>query len=403
METPEILQFIADRVQKGLDKKEIKEQLTAVGWSDDEVDDAYTQALKGLGVPTPKEGVRATFSKKTSTLEIVLNLFSFILLGIIAFALGILYFEIIDKYFPDALNDNKAYYLYNRGSTVSTDAVHYSIAALIIGFPLFFFVIRFWFRKFRQDTGRVESRLTKWVTYVVLLVAAVTIVGDLIAILFTFLQGELSARFFLKAFTILAITGMIFGFYFLERRRVQYKKDIAPSVFRIYATVVGIVIVLGIILGFIVAGSPKTERMRTLDDRREQNLLRLSVCIDRYAREFKRLPETLEDLRTASQGYSACPAYTDPETGKSYEYRIVTASERKGSTREGAYELCATFALASDDTVNTSTSYSIYDYGYNSEDIWRQHGAGRECDEHKVVLATIKAINIGDYAGSPEE
>jgi len=384
MDPSQLVQFVRQSVQNGAKKEDITEQLIAVGWSEDEADEAYAQALKDLGVPFPREEGRASFSKRLTTLEVVLNLFSFILLGIVAFAVGTLYFEVIDKYFPDAVADGSSYYY--GGSRVSTDAVHYSIAAIVIGFPLFFFVMRFWFRKFREDAGKIESRLTTWVTYLVLLVAAVTIVGDLIATLFTFLQGELSARFFLKAITILGIAGGIFGFYFLERKRVQYKKNISRHVFRIYAGVVAIILLIGIILGFVVTGSPKTERMRTLDAQREQHLSNLSTCIDRYAREYKQLPKSLDDLETASQRYRACSVPNDPETSEQYEYRVITASERRGTVREGVYELCATFALASDDAV---TSRASYYGGYGNEDVWHQHGAGRECDEHRAMLETI--------------
>ncbi len=368
--------FILDRIRLGARKDEIKEQVLAVGWSEDEFDFSYAQALKDFGIPTPEENSRARFSKKTTTLEVVLNLFSFILLGVVAFALGTLYLEIIDKYFPDLIVDNKSSSSYQSRSQVSISAVHYSMASLIIAFPLFFFVMRMWLRKFRKDEGRVESKLTKWITYLVLLVTSIIIVGDLISILFTFFQGEMSMRFFLKALIFLIIAGIIFGFYFFERKMVQYKSDIPQQTFPFFSLGVLSLIVVGIVLGFFATGSPKTERMRTLDDQRSENLSSLSSCILDYSEKYKRLPEDLLAMQESSSFRYCSSSMKDPETGEWYEYTIK--KEPENITTEGVYELCAFFSLASDDSLGDSS------YGYNTSQLWYTHSSGRVCFSQRV-------------------
>ncbi|NCU42663.1 MAG: hypothetical protein EOM19_08235, partial [Candidatus Moranbacteria bacterium] len=363
--------FILDRIRLGARKDEIKEQVLAVGWSEDEFDFSYAQALKDFGIPTPEENSRARFSKKATTLEVVLNLFSFILLGVVAFALGTLYLEIIDKYFPDLIVDNKSSSSYQSRSQVSISAVHYSMASLIIAFPLFFFAMRMWLRKFRKDEGRVESKLTKWITYLVLLVTSIIIVGDLIAILFTFFQGEMSVRFFLKALIFLVISGIIFGFYFFERKMVQYRFDIPQRTFPFFSLGVFSLIIVGIIMGFFATGSPKTERMRTLDNQRSEDLSSLASCIASYAREYKRFPEDLLALEESSSFRYCSSSMKDPQTGVLYEYNIKKEPEKTDT--EGAYELCAFFALTSDDSLGD------LDYRYNTSQLWYRHSTGRVC------------------------
>lgn len=375
---PDLQTYIREKVESGAKKADIQEQLASVGWSDDEVDEAYAAALKSLGVPVPDEGARGAFGKKASTLEIVLNFFSFILLGIIVTALGSLFFEVIDRYFPDPLS--------RASSSISTSSVHYAIAALVIAFPLYYFAVRMWLRKFSEDSAKRESRLTKWITYLVLLASSVTIVGDLIAILFTFLQGEMSIRFFLKALVILGIAGMIFKFYFLERKRVQYRHDVPRKTFQIFGWGFSGIVVIGIILGFLAAGSPQTERMRTFDDRRASDLSNLASCIDQYARVYKRLPESLDTL--SQSGSSYCANLRDPETGTAYEYKITVPSRTMGTNREGEYELCATFSLASDETMEDVT-VPMYQNGTNK---WTTHAAGRECDSQTVVLEDLSSV-----------
>lgn len=368
------------QVKGGVKKSDIREMLLAVGWSEDDVDTAYAQALIAMGVPIPEGTGKALAAKKASTVDSMIGFFSFILLGIIVSALGSLFFEIINRYFPDAVMNA------GLGSTVSSDAVHYSMAALFVGTPLYFFTVRLWFRRFREDNARTESLLTKWVTYLVLLIAAVTIVGDFIAILYTFLQGGISAHFFLKAIVILGISGMVFGFYFLERRKIQYKKDISRKMFQSFGWGFLGIVVLGIALGFLVAGSPALERSRTFDARRASDLETLAGCVRDYAQEFSRLPESLSDLKQSSS-YGYCLSLEDPETGSPYEYRVVKGFDSLQDGSESQFELCAVFSLELNEDEAMSRNGESYDVaGGSLIGKWGTHTIGRNCTSETVVL-----------------
>lgn len=376
MDERSLAQYVVGRIRAGVAKAELKEELSALGWTDDEMEGAYREAVIALGAPVPNTRNRVTLSRKASTVDVVINFFSFILLGIIATALGTLFFGIINRYFPDALDTAN---WYNASQT--TSSIHYSIAALLIGFPLYYFAMRLWFRKFREDEGRMESKLSKWLTYLVLLVAAVTVVGDLIAIVFAMLQGELTTRFFLKALVILAIAGAIFGFYYLERRKIQYHVDISRSLFQNFGRGVSVMVAVGILLGFLAGGSPATQRSITLDQTRAEHLSSLAGCIEQYALNLGTLPTSLGDLKQSSQ-YSYCVSYMkDPEMGSAYEYRVVTPRKSQGTVQVGEFELCATFALPATDATQMDTYYG-------QSDIWYTHDAGRVC---QTVTAQITA------------
>ncbi len=387
MDTQALSEYALGRIRAGIAKAELKEELLAVGWTEDEIEAAYRSGVVALGAPVPSEGNRATLSRKASTVDVVINFFSFILLGIIATALGTLYFQIINKYFPDALDSMNWYMAASISSTI-----HYSIAALLIGFPLYYFAMRLWFRKFREDEGRMESKLSKWLTYLVLLVTAVTIVGDLITVVFTLLQGEVTVRFFLKALTILAIAGAIFGFYYLERRKIQYHIDIPQSTFQKFGRGIAIFVALGVILGFFAGGSPTSQRNRTFDQTRVNQLSALANCVKQYAGNLGALPVSLADLRQSSQ-YSYCATYMqDPETSITYEYRVVMPSRIEGSARVGEFELCATFALPSDGAAGVD--------GYAMGTVWQEHGVGRSCDTVKTQLL-VPAPSVQNPTSSP--
>ncbi|MFZ3031428.1 MAG: DUF5671 domain-containing protein [Candidatus Moraniibacteriota bacterium] len=360
-------EYVLGRIRSGIVKAELKEELSALGWTEEEIAVAYRSAVIALGAPVPSEGNRVTLSRTASTVDVVINFFSFILLGIVATALGTLYFQIINIAFPDVLDAANWY-----GASQATSSIHYAIAALLIGFPLYFFAMRLWFRQFREDEGRAESKLSKWLTYLVLLVAAVTIVGDLITVVFTMLQGEITVRFFLKALVILAIAGAIFGFYYLERRKIQYHVDITRSTFQYFGRGMMVFVVIGIVLGFFVGGSPSTQRERALDQTRANNLSSLASCVEQYAENLGALPVALSDLRQSSQ-YSYCATMLqDPETAVAYGYRVVTPSRIEGAGRVGEFELCATFSRATDEKMSGT--------GSGDGTVWYEHGAGRSCD-----------------------
>lgn len=384
MEPQKISTYVTEKVRAGASKSDIHEQLASVGWSEDEINNIYAQALVALGVPVPEKGSYGISVKKTSTVETVLNLFSFILLGIITTAIGTLYFNIIEYFFPDPLS--MQYYYYYEGAN---NAIHYAMAGLIIGFPILVMVLRMWFKKFREEENKVEANLTKWVTYLVLLVSAVVIVGDLITVLYTFLQGEISIRFFFKGLTVLAIAGSIFGFYFLERKRVQYKTEIPRKTFQIFGWSLFSVIVVGIILGFIVAGSPNTERMRTFDSRRSNDLSELASCVSTFTSQFERLPKDISELEKTSYT-SYCANKRDPETNVVYEYRLITPLVKNASVYMGEFELCAVFSLSSSAT-NGATKPVYID---NSGSKWYTHTAGRTCFKETVsVKPTVDVVN----------
>jgi membrane protein YqaA with SNARE-associated domain len=374
MEPQKLSAYITEQIRAGKSKQGIQEQLVAVGWSEDEANTAYAKTLLEMGVPAPVAGSRGAYGKKSSTVEVVLNLFSFILLGIITTALGTLYFSVIEYFFPDPLTQ---YYSYSG----TTNAIHYAMAALIIGFPLFVLAVRMWFTKFREEENKVESSLTKWVTYLVLLIAAVVIVGDLITVLYTFLQGEISIRFFLKGLTVLAIAGSIFGFYFLERKKIQYHNDIPRKTFQLFGWSLLGVIVVGIILGFVATGSPQSERMRTLDSRRSSDLNELALCINDFAQQFEALPSSLEELEKTSM-LSYCANKVDPETNEPYEYQLITPLTSpvamNNNLLTGTFELCATFALDSRDGQTTPL------YLDRTASKWYTHTTGRNCFEETV-------------------
>lgn len=312
---------------------------------------------------------------KNSMVEIFVNFLSFLLLGIIATATGILYFQVINKYFPDILSLTYQNYQF---SSFNGSAIHYSIASLIIGFPIYLWAIWFWFRSFANSPKKEESRLSKWITYIVLLIASGTIIGDLITILYNFLQGEFGVRFLLKAVSILIIAVLVFAFYFLERKKIQYRKELSPVFFWFLAAFSSIIIILAIVFGFIVGGTPFEARVKKFDLERVNNLQTISSCVSAFTYDNERLPVSLDELKNNVR-YNYCSRIIDPETKKDYEYKVIS---------KGEFELCAEF--------NLSTLEDFQDLGYYGS--FTKHDQGWSCEKQTVTfgkpLPLEKAIPV---------
>jgi len=380
-----LIEYIVRAVKAGSSETQIKRNLEVVGWGAEQIHDAYKQALVNIGIPspdgtlTPREVehniISVTKNKKSSAGEVLINLLSFILLAVVATSTGTLFYQVINKFFPDALSVASSYY----SSSFSTSSIHYATAILVVAFPVYYMVMYSWFKSFRNNEKKTETNLSKFLTYVVLFVTALTILGDLIATVYTFLQGELSIRFFLKTMVIFIIAGLIFGFYYLERKKVQYKKNIRRDFFKIFGITATALVVSGIIFGFLATGSPTMERKRGFDNQREKDLAEIATCIENYASKYKKLPNSLMDLEK-SNAYSHCGSKKDPLTGRIYEYNIVTPSRRVGVNTEAEFELCANFDLDSTESSNPSSRY------YKNRKKWEKHSAGRSCVKSTVLL-----------------
>ena len=138
MDKTTLLAYTAERLKQGATLESIKQNLLSVGWTEEEAGEAIVAGLIASGVPVPPTGARKGNGRLSSTVEVVLNFFSFIVLVMVATALGILYYQIINNFFSDPLTAM-------NGGGVDTGAVHYAIAVLLIGFPIYVLALNLWF------------------------------------------------------------------------------------------------------------------------------------------------------------------------------------------------------------------------------------------------------------------
>ena len=101
--------------------------------------------------------------------------------------------------------------------------------------------------------------------------------------------------------------------------------------------VIGVVVV-SVVAGFFVVGSPTTERVRRFDERRVSDLQTIQWEVINYWQKKYELPSGLEALRDDVRGFRVP---TDPATGVEYGYAIEAPSDGP------VFSLCADFSMES--------------------------------------------------------
>lgn len=84
---------------------------------------------------------------------------------------------------------------------------------------MFLFIFRWTNKTIVANPARRGSRPCKWLTYLTLFVAAVTLAGDVMTLVYNVLGGELTARFLLKIATVAIIAGGAFTYFLTDIRK----------------------------------------------------------------------------------------------------------------------------------------------------------------------------------------
>jgi hypothetical protein len=325
--------FIAHARKKGMDHATIRMLLLSAGWKEKDIAQALVAESLDVPVPLPQDvgGAREAF----------LHLFSFACLFTTLVSLTVLLFQYLNRLFPDAaFMDNYV------DPVADLTGIRWSMAAIIVTFPLFVWISRILARDLAQHPERARSAIRRWLTYITLLVTGLTLVGDVVTLVFYLLEGEITIRFLLKVFVVLLLAGVTFLYYLFSLRL----PGPTPSVGRIPAIrllrwIAWATVAVTLLWGVYLVGNPSTQRGRHLDNRRVEDLRMIQNEMRTYTLgdtfyDGRNAPTQLEkplpaDLRTlaANARYQRL-TLSDPETGAAYEYRIVDPTH---------YELCATF------------------------------------------------------------
>lgn len=294
--------------------------------------------------------------KRNLPRDVFLHLFAMVALYWSAISFITLCWQYINHFFPDVLQ-----YDYGFNS-----AMRFALASLIIVFPLF--LISSWLlsKIYSKESQVRESRVRKWLIYLTLFVASLVILGDLVFTVNTFLNGEITTRFILKALSVLVVATAIFGYYLDDVRRQEPSK-----MSRTYAIITVVIVLVMVVGAFFIVGSPAKARLMQLDQQRVSDMQNIQWQVVSYWQRKEAMPKSLSDLQDPISGY-IIP--NDPETNMPYEYKVTDDKNLK-------FELCATFGLEGNEIgLDRTVPQPVYK---DSQGNW-QHAAGRVCFERQI-------------------
>src|SRR5580658_10427111 len=200
-EVQQLESFVKEALQSGSTRGDIAKVLGDAGWPGAQIKNAL-DAFADSAFPVPVPKPRPSLSARDAFLYLLM--FSTLYDG--AWNLGSLLFSFIDRIFPDAASGNNFGYFYGDGQRWNT-------AAVIIAFPVFFFVARYVGRQIELNPFKRLSPARRWLTYLTLFVASSTLLGDVTTLIFNLLGGDLTIRFTLKVLVVAAIAGSAFTYY----------------------------------------------------------------------------------------------------------------------------------------------------------------------------------------------
>ena len=214
--------------------------------------------------------------------------------------------------------------------------------------------------------------IRKWLTYITLFLAGLAIAGDLVTILYCFIDGqELTTGFLLKILAVFLVILIVFLYYISDVRN-----KITSSYLKIWFGISVVVVLGSIIFGFSVLGSPRTQQLLKYDQQKVNDLQSINYQVQNYYQVHGFIPGSIADLSDSGDYYTAP---IDSQNKTVYEYNLIGQSAK-------AYSLCAVFNKAS------PTQKGLMTYPtYGNNNTWI-NPEGHYCFTETIPLSQYKNV-----------
>jgi hypothetical protein len=251
-----------------------------------------------------------------------------------------------------------------------------SIASLVVLFPLALVLLRFIRKGIERDPSRGEIWIRRWALVFTVFLATIGAAVDLITLINYFLGGDLTTRFVLKVAVVFLVAAGFF-MHFLADIWGYWNKN--PQYARMVGWAAAAVVLITIVSGFFLMGSPSQIRMMRFDDQKVMDLQNIQSQVTYYWQSKQKLPVNSHELEDPLMGFTLPK---DPQTSQDYGYRITKAPY--------SFEVCADFN-ADSRTGSTDASVAQH-YGGAEAETWK-HTAGQNCFERTIDPDKYPPIN----------
>ncbi len=247
-----------------------------------------------------------------------------------------------------------------------SSSISFPVATLLVVFPIILVLANMINKGYVQDPSRKDFFVRNWLIYITLFIAGIVLAGDVVTLLYFFIDGrELTAGFLLKVLAVAVVGGSVFGYFFDDLRN-----KLTGSRRNMWRVVATILVIGSIVLGFAVIGTPQKQRAMRYDDQKIMDLQNIQNQVVYYWQTKEVLPTSLEDLKDSLSTYEFVP--TNDSQGKPYVYSVVGPL---------SFELCADFNYKSKES--SQKARDLYYYGGAESGNW-QHEEGTHCFERTI-------------------
>ncbi len=277
----DLAHFVRDALRDGRSEAQIRASLHTAGWTETEIDAALSGWMVSDDIGAVPRPVRSSAARDALFYALL-----FVVFAMVAGNTLTLLFAQINLWLPDP--DEPARYSRLAG-------LRWSMAALIVFTPVFWWIDRTDRRATATDPARRHGTMRRWLSAIAMLVAVITLLGDALYLIYTWLDGQITLRFLVKSATV-AVMALIVLAYFREDRDVPLPHLPLPAAWGLIALAA-----VALVLTFRAVGGPAQGQMEQRDQWRLSDLRTLSedihLCpgIDRTD-----LPETLDPMTCAS-------------------------------------------------------------------------------------------------------
>lgn len=99
------------------------------------------------------------------------------------------------------------------------DRIRWAIAVITVSLPTYLWLTWRDRQAVAADPALYRSFIRKWLIYIALLVTSAVMLGDLVFVLYSFLDGNFTLQFLAKALVVAGVSGGIFVFYLRDTRK----------------------------------------------------------------------------------------------------------------------------------------------------------------------------------------
>ncbi len=202
MANDSLFAFVSQAKERGVPDDSLVGILRQSGWSERRIYRALSDYYAGaLGVAVPVRDQSSGAAR-----DAFFYLLNFITLGFWTVALWQIWDDLVRRWFPDPLS-------YEGGSL--RDDIAWQVAMIVVAFPIFAFVHATIARELARRPELYYSPIRRWLTYLALVIAAITILCDAALTIQSWIVGHLTTHFLLDTLGLMVLGGGVFAYYLL--------------------------------------------------------------------------------------------------------------------------------------------------------------------------------------------